>query len=113
MAQIHNLSGHQYLSYEFVYEKYGVRSNGNREKSGKEELNKNGSYFMICFVESLRGSEGFIMYESVLRHHIRKKREGPLAEMVIPLLGRFKGETGIQHYLQAVVDVTGLKLKFR
>ena len=35
-------------------------------------LTKKRDYFMGCFVESLRGSEGFIIYAAGLRHHIRK-----------------------------------------
>ena len=60
---------------------------------------------------SLRGSERFMMGAAVLRHHIRKGREGPLARVVIPLIVRFKGELGIIHNLQAVVNETATKLK--
>ena len=52
-----------------------------------------------------------MMGAAVLRHHIRKGREGPLAHVVIPLVGRFKGGTGSRHHLQAVVNETASKLK--
>ena len=53
-----------------------------------------GDYFMSCFVGSLRGSKGFMMNASVLRHQIRKGREGPLAHVVIPPMIILKGENG-------------------
>ena len=66
---------------------------------------------MSIFVVSLRGSKGLIMYEAGLRHHIGKGRkgkgrEGPLDHVVIPMMGRFKGETVSRHHLQAVVNKT-------
>ena len=62
---------------------------------------------------SLRGSEDFMMYAAGLRHHIGKGREGHLDHVVIPLLGRFKGGTGIRHHLHAIVNKTASKLKVR
>ena len=46
------------------------------------------------------------MYATQLRNKIGKGREGPLAHVVIPLMGRFKGETGIIHPLHAVINKT-------
>ena len=57
----------------------------------RRELTKNGSYFMSCFVAPLRGSEGFMMVAAGLQYHIGKVIEGPLARVVIPTMGRFKG----------------------
>ena len=48
-----------------------------------------------------------------LRHQSRKFREGPLACVVIPLMGRFKGDTGSRHHIQAVVNEIYSKLKVR
>ena len=70
------------------------------------------SYFMSCFVESLSGIEEFLMDASVLWHHVGKVREGPLSHVVIPLMVRFKGETGSRHHLQAVINKTDSKLNF-
>ena len=61
---------------------------------------------MSCFVYSLRGSKGFMVDAYRLRHHIGKGREGALAHLVIPLMGIFKGETGIRHHLQGIVSNT-------
>ena len=55
------------------------------------DLTKKVTYFMSCFVASLRGSEGFMMYAAGLRHHIGEGREGALAYVVIPLMGTSKG----------------------
>ena len=41
---------------------------------------------MSCFVASLRVSEGFVMGAEVLRHHIGKVREVPLAHVAIPMI---------------------------
>ena len=48
-----------------------------------------------------------------LWHHIGKGREVPLAHVVIPLMGIFKGETGSRHHLHAVVNKTSSELKLR
>ena len=68
---------------------------------------------MSCFVASLRGNEEFIMDAAGLRHHIGKIGEGPLAHVVINLMGIFKGETGSRHHLQAIVNETASELKVR
>ena len=61
---------------------------------------------MNCFVAFLRGSDGFMMNSSGFRHHIGKGREGPLDHVVTPFMDIFKGETGIRHHLQAVMNET-------
>ena len=66
---------------------------------------------MSFFGASLRGSKGFMMDAAGLRHHIGKGKEGPLAHVVIPLMGRFKVETGIRYHLQSVFNETASKLK--
>ena len=68
---------------------------------------------MSCFVEQLRGSDAFIMDAAGLQHNVGKGRDGNLAHMVIPLVGRSKGETGIRHNLQSVFIDTLSKLKVR
>ena len=46
-----------------------------------------------------------------MRHNIEKGREVPLAHVVIILLGKFKGDTGRQNHLKAIVNKTESKLK--
>ena len=52
-----------------------------------------------------------MMYASGFWHHIGKGREGPLAYVVIPLMGGFNRETWSIHHLQAVVNDTPSRLK--
>ena len=68
---------------------------------------------MSCFVASLRIIEAFMLDSAVLRHHIGKGMEGPLDHVVITLIGRFKGKTGIRHHMQAVINGTAPKLIVR
>ena len=68
---------------------------------------------MSCFVASLKGIEGFMMDAVGFWYHIGKGRGEPLYHVLIPLMGRFKGETGIRHHLQAVLNETSSKLKVR
>ena len=65
----------------------------------RRDLTKKVSYFMSCFVASLRGSKGFMMDAEGLRNHIGKGREVPLDNVVIPMMGIFKEETGSRHHL--------------
>ena len=67
-------------------------------------LTKEEDSFINSFVEYLRWSEGFMMDSAVSRHHIGDGREGPLDHVVIPLMWRFKGETGSRNHLQAVLN---------
>ena len=46
---------------------------------------------MSFFLVSLRESEGFMRDVAGLRHHVGKGKEGPLAHVLIPLMGSFKG----------------------
>ena len=98
---------------KLLIEQMEVEVKGNVSMLERRELNKKGSYFMICFVESLRGSEGSVMDAEVLRHHIGKGREGPLNNVVIPLMGIFKGYTCRRHHIQVVVNKRASKLKVR
>ena len=60
---------------------------------------------------SLRGNKGFMIDAEGLRYHIGKGREVPLAHVIIPLVGMFKGLNGSRHHLQAIVNNTYSKLK--
>ena len=42
-----------------------------------------------------------------------KEREGTLAHMVIPLMGRFKGDTGSRHHIQIFFKNTASKFNVR
>ena len=77
------------------------------------DLTKKGAYFLSFFVVSLRGGGGFMMDAAVLRYHIGKGRKEILACVLVPLMGRFKGETGSRHHLQSVTNEKTSKLKVR
>ena len=77
------------------------------------DLTKKGASFISFFVAQLRGSEGFMMDVAGLWHQIGKGREGNLYHVVIPLMGRFKGEPESRHHLQAVINEKNSKLKVR
>ena len=51
------------------------------------------------------------MGEAGFRYHIGKVREGTLAHVVMPLMSRFKGETGSRNHLQTIVNKIASKLK--
>ena len=84
---------------------------GNVSMLKRRYSTKKVAYFMSCFVVSLRGGDGFMMDASGLRYHIGKVREVPLAHVIIPLVGMFKGLNGSGHHLQAIVNNTYSKLK--
>ena len=66
-------------------------------------LIKQGCYYMAYLMTSHRGNEGFMMNAVGVRHHITKGRYVRLVHVVIPLLGRFKGETDDKmHFIPAV-----------
>ena len=46
---------------------------------------------MSCFVVSLKESEIFMMDVAGLQYQIKKVRQGPLSNVAILFLGRFKG----------------------
>ena len=61
---------------------------------------------MIYFVALLRGGGGFMMDAARLWNHIGKGREGTLSHVLVPMMGKFKGETGSRHQIQDVVNDT-------
>ena len=91
----------------------GGRSEKRVSGSGKKGPDKKEDSFMSLFVAYLRWSEGFIMNAARLRHRIGKGRDGPLDHVVIPLMGRFKGETGRCNHPQTFLNDITLKLKVR
>jgi hypothetical protein len=88
------------------------------------ELWKVGAYVCVLTVASLRGHEGFYLDLAGMRGHIEKGRNGTipasihkntvlteemcmdLPHVTICLLGRFKGETGVDHHLITVANET-------
>ena len=99
------------------------------EESGLEleanELWKAGAYFCTLTVASLRGHEGFYMDLAGLRDHLPRGKDGrvpaglnqnsvlteemlcrDLPHVTVCLLGKFKGEIGVDHHLIIVASET-------
>jgi hypothetical protein len=61
-----------------------------------------GAYFCLCFVLSLRSTEGLLADLDGMIEHFDEDR----GNIVIPLLGRFKGEDHSSQHLMPCVEVT-------
>lgn len=77
-----------------------------------------GTYLMICFGASLRGNEGLYLESSSLVEMIdngkgAEDETNGLAHVCVPLLGRFKTETGEDKHVAVVASVTSSGLKLR
>lgn len=83
-----------------------------RSASETEERSKwifRGGYFVICYVLSLRGPEGLMAdLEGLIRFH---DEESP--EVVVPLLGRFKGEHHAKQHLLTSKGITGSGIRVK
>ncbi|KAI2498992.1 hypothetical protein MHU86_15496 [Fragilaria crotonensis] len=68
-----------------------------------------GGYFCICFVLSLRSPEGLMAdLEGLIKYHVEVTNE-----VVIPLLGRFKGEHHVKQHLLMSRGTTGSGIKIK
>ena len=69
-----------------------------------------GAYFCICFVLSLRSPEGLMAdLEGLLQYH----NDGDSEEVVVPLLGRFKGEHHAKQHLLISCATTGSGIRVK
>jgi hypothetical protein len=68
-----------------------------------------GAYFCMCFVLSLRSTEGLLADLDGMIEHFDEEQ----VNLVIPLLGRFKGEDHSSQHLMPCVEVTdsGINVK--
>lgn len=74
-----------------------------------------GSFLVIGFCDALRGNEIFLVEGSSLCQYQHKGQcNKKLPHVVIPLMGRFKGETGERNVLRVLVNKTksGIKVHF-
>ena len=67
-----------------------------------------GTYLVICFACSLRGNEGFMVeFVSVIQHiYDGKGDHEEFPHLVIPLLGKFKNESGQRWHLMMAAAET-------
>jgi hypothetical protein len=68
-----------------------------------------GGYFCICFVLSLRSPEGLMADLEGLLYYVTRETEN----VIIPLLGRFKGEHHAKQHLLLSKGVTGSGIRVR
>ena len=72
-----------------------------------------GAFVVIGVGGSYRGHEIPLTDLHGLRKYLDEGREGPDEHVVIPMLGRFKGETGERYHLTPLAAVTKSGLKIR
>jgi hypothetical protein len=71
-----------------------------------------GAYVVIAFCGSFRGNEVFLAdMHGAAKYLIA--RDLPLNTVIIPLLGRFKGETGERYHLTPLAAVTSLGIQVK
>ncbi len=105
-------------------ERLGMRADAN-------ELWKVGAYVCTLTAASLQGHEGFYLDLAGVRKHLSKEKFGVIPEginrstdlteeaclklphVTVCLLGKFKGETGMDHYLITVANETSSGLRPR
>ena len=64
------------------------------------------TYFVISFVGALRGGEGLMLEATSLATYSQEGAREKVPFVLIPLLGRFKGETGERNVLLPFAAIT-------
>ncbi len=72
-----------------------------------------GAYAIIAFYGSFRGSKVFLIDLHGLQKYLFNRDEPEQDFVIIPLLGRFKGETGDRYHLTPLASKTSLGLKVK
>jgi hypothetical protein len=72
-----------------------------------------GAYAITAFCGSFRGPEVYLVDLHGLRKYLLQSPELAQDHVIVPLLGRFKGETGERYHLTPLASETssGLKVK--
>jgi hypothetical protein len=85
------------------------RAKREQTSAGRQKWILAGGYFCVCFVLSLRSPEGLMAdLEGLIKYH-----EEDSDEVVIPLLGRFKGEHHVKQHLLMSCGTTGSGIKIK
>ena len=71
------------------------------------------AYFVISFVGALRGGEGLMLEATSLAGYIEEGRLNKIPYVLVPLLGRFKGETGERNVLLPFAAITKSGIQVR
>ncbi len=83
-----------------------------KAESEKEVIAMMGAYVVMAFCGSFHGNEVFLM-DLFGAHKYLRSSETPENTVIIPLLGRFKGETGERYHLTPLAATTssGIRIK--
>jgi hypothetical protein len=78
----------------------------------QELISMLGAYVVIAFCGSFHGNEVFLAGMFGTTKYLRAT-DIPIGTVIVPLLGRFKGETGPRYHLTPLVAVTssGIQVK--
>lgn len=102
----------QALSIQLVHEiirRVELKAHGTDVQSERNKWILGGTYFVICFVLSLRSPEGLMAdLEGVIQFF-----DPDSDEVVVPLLGRFKGEHHVKQHLLTSCAITGSGLRVK
>jgi len=79
----------------------------------KREIVMLGSFLTIGFCDALRGNEVFLVEASSLCKHGLQGTNHTRPHVVIPLMGRFKGETGERNVIRVLVEKTKSGVEIR
>lgn len=79
---------------------------GGTTETRKRNIIMIGSCLVIGFCDALRGNEIFLVEAGSLGHYFRVGIHQHRKYVIIPLMGRFKGETGERNILRALVNTT-------
>ena len=85
--------------------------NNTGEATGKKRIIHLGCYLSATFSAGLRGNELFNLNLKGLLEHDQEASE--LGHVILPLLGRFKGETGLNYHLIPIAGKTKTGIKNR
>ena len=102
----------QAISLEIVHDLLASCERRATESTERSDVHKwvlAGAYFCICFVLSLRSPEGLMADVEGLIQFFPRESEN----VVVPLLGRFKGEHHVKQHLLLSKGVTGSGIKVR
>ena len=72
-----------------------------------------GAFFSMMYGCSLRGNEGMMLERQGLCNYIKTGKTDQMGHVVLPLLGRFKGETGERLILLVMANESKSGLRFR
>ena len=80
-------------------------------EEGREEIATCGAFIMVAFCGSLRGNETFLLDLAGLRKYLQDLKDEN--HVIVPLLGRYKGEQHTRFHLMPLAATTDSGLRVR